>query len=174
MPTEKNDKWVEGFAEKAAALGLSVEGAKQLLKFSGMFEQAADPRFQEGFTKASEEMKKNAIGVGGHLGEALFSTIGKAFKGPMAVPSTLGALGTLGAGYYGLYRPYVGKGQYERDMQQLRDAVDYGFMSEEQASAALQERTARQAESMARYSGGRVQKPTFNSGWGGYNPYSGY
>ena len=128
MQIEKySEPWLTGFAEETANMGLDEEGAKDLLKFAAALELKDSPEFQEGFEKEAQ-----GFGPGGMLGHL----IGAAFK-KAPVLSTLGAVAAPTAAYYGAYRPYVGTGDYERQVQRLRDAVDYGMLDEDQMLAAL-------------------------------------
>lgn len=140
MAIEKySGTWITGFAEEASRLGLDREGASTLLKFAAMYENAADPRFQEGFKQASA-MTKTAAPGGGILA-GMGDLAGKMFSG--ATSTTGGAMATGAAGvlapilaYEGLWRPHVNKGPFEQEAQALRDAVDYGFLTEDQANIA--------------------------------------
>ena len=133
MKIEKySEAWLTGFAEETADLGLDETAATDLLKFAAALEFKDNPEFQEGFDKAAAGLP-GGYGAGG----ATWELLKKIWSTP--VGATLGTLG-LGAGgagaYYGLIRPNVGVGPYEKQFQKIRDAVDYGFLDPDQALAA--------------------------------------
>ena len=163
------ETWIQGFAEAAHNLGLSEDGAKYLLKFAAMLENADKPEFQASFKQAFATLTKSA-GIGSNIGGAL-GGIGKAmFSSPgAATASTLG-LGAAGtAGYYGLWRPYVGKGDFERKAQSIRDAVDYGMLDEDQANIAITQLRKQNADTRLAGTGYQAQRPGAYS-WGFNSP----
>ena len=169
-----SETWINGFAEESAKLGLDQEGAKTLLKFAAMYENSADPKFQEGFKQASAGITKNAMPptIGSHLGGAAGKVLGKMVGTPgAAIASTLGAVGAGTAGYYGLWRPYVGKGPFEREAQAIRDAVDYGFLDEDQANIAITQIRKKTADKRLAGTGYSAKGPNSGYSWGWNSPY---
>lgn len=169
-----SETWINGFAEQAARLGLDIEGAKTLLKFAAMYECSADPKFQEGFKEVSAGMSKNAAPptLGSHIGGAAGKIFSKMFSTPgTAVASTAG-IGAAGlAGYYGAWRPYVGKGPFEREAQAVRDAVDYGFLDEDQANIAISQLRKRNADKRLAGTGYTAKGNNSGYNWGWNSPY---
>lgn len=161
MQIEKySEPWLIGFAEETAKLGLNEAGAKDLLKFAAAMELKDSPEFREGFDKAAAPLPDVTLlaKLLGGVGQG----VSKAFeKAP--VLSTLGTIGAGTAGYYGLYRPNVGMGPYERQVQRLRDAVDYGMLDEDQMLAAA--RLTAEQSANRRASAAGLQQP--------YRPYGG-
>ena len=170
-----SETWIQGFAEEAARMGVDEEGAKTLLKFAALYESSADPKFQEGFKEAASGVTKEAVpgDIGAGLGKAI-SGVGRAmFSSPgAATASTLGLTGAGVGGYYGLWRPYVGKGDFERHAQSIRDAVDYGFLNEHQANMAITQLRKKLGDESLAGTGYTARGPgygTYNWGYGG--PY---
>ena len=100
------------------------------------------------------------------------SGLGKMFTKAVSTPG--GALATgaaiplgLGAGYYGLWRPHVNKGPFEREAQALRDAVDYGFLNEDEAAIATTQLRKRYADKHLAGTGYSSKGPGgyYNYGW---------
>ena len=147
MKIEKySEAWLTGFAEETAEMGLNEEGAKDLLKFAAATELKDSPEFREGFEKAAQGY--GPFGATGAILKALWKT-------PLG--ATLGTLGVGGAGlagYYGAYRPNVGMGPYEKQVQKLRDAVDYGLLDEDQMLSAVRMGALENARRRTRAAGG--------------------
>lgn len=167
------EKWTEGFAKEAMALGLSKEGAKELLKFAALLDKKEDPKFIESFNSAFNAMTKAA-----GLGSAIYKNIkpGELFKSLRNTAGTAAislAIPTLGlAGYYGLWRPYVGKGPYEREHMRIADAEELGLLTPQQANRARFELSRRFAQSVAAPTEARVV-PNYQYGYWSpwYYPY---
>ena len=176
-----SETWINGFAEQAARLGLDQEGAKTLLKFAAMYESSADPKFQEGFKAAASGLVKTAapvppikpaLDIGANLGRGLWGIGKKMYSSPgAATASTAGIGAALGVGYYGAWRPYVGRGPFEREAQAIRDAVDYGFLDEDQANIAITQLRRKSADKRLAGTGYSAKGNNSGYSWGWNSPY---
>lgn len=174
--------WIGGFAEGAAELGLDKEAAEQLLRFAAMLENSGKPGFDESFrAEFDEQIKKAAVpemSFLGHLGNAVSRFGGGVRKSPAAMMAAGAALPTAAAaGYYGLWRPYVGKGDFERHMQQLRDAAELGFMGDDEATQAMEQIRRQYAQQHIAGTGYRAIPSNamgYGMGWSGMPSYTGY
>jgi len=147
------EKWMEGFCEETAKLGLSKEAAAELLQFAAMFDQAGDEAFRKAYGETYAQLVKSA-GVFGGTGKVLDATVGKLMTGSPAgaAVATAGGIGALGAGYMAI-APKWNMGKNEQDMYWANKAYQAGLIDHKTLISTYNQLGRGEAQSLRRATG---------------------
>lgn len=129
------EKWMEGFCEETARLGLSKEATAELLQFAAMFDKAADPIFNKAYgetyaalVKQSAPLPSSAITLPGKVVDMVARHGGGLVKHPAGAAATTAlGIGGLGAGYMAV-APKWNMGKNEQDMYWANKAYQAGLI----------------------------------------------